>query len=103
MSDAAFQEAERLGRMAHEETGYGNPDHKTIKNQHAAKAVWESIRNIPTVGVVTRNEERKLLTIAEPMGVVAGLTPSTNPTRSEERRVGKECVSTCRSRWSPYH
>src|SRR3546814_14423539 len=32
----------------------------------------------------------------------AGVRPTTNP-RSEERRVGKECVSTCRSRWSPYH
>ncbi|WP_269497101.1 aldehyde dehydrogenase family protein [Castellaniella sp. S9] len=80
MSEAAFQEAERLGRMAHEETGYGNPDHKTVKNQHAAKAVWESIRTVQTVGVIARDEARKLLTIAEPMGVAAALTPSTNPT-----------------------
>ncbi|MGB6009409.1 aldehyde dehydrogenase family protein [Castellaniella sp.] len=80
MSEAAYQEASRLGRMAHEETGYGNPEHKTVKNQHAAKAVWESIRGIQTVGVVARDEARKLLTIAEPMGVVAALTPSTNPT-----------------------
>lgn len=80
MSEAAFQEAARLGRMAHEETGYGNPDHKTVKNQHAAKAVWESIRGIPTVGVIARDEARKLVSIAEPMGVAAALTPSTNPT-----------------------
>src|SRR3546814_9214329 len=32
-----------------------------------------------------------------------GTAPSSKPVRSEERRVGKECVSTCRSRWSPYH
>src|SRR5690606_31945623 len=46
----------------------------------AAKAVWESIRTVQTVGVIARDEARKLLTIAEPMGVAAALTPSTNPT-----------------------
>src|SRR3546814_19988030 len=33
----------------------------------------------------------------------AAMPPAASPERSEERRVGKECVSTCRSRWSPYH
>src|SRR3546814_10599143 len=36
-------------------------------------------------------------------GIGLGMQPSLAPLRSEERRVGKECVSTCRSRWSPYH
>src|SRR3546814_4863869 len=35
--------------------------------------------------------------------LLAGVVPVMKPDRSEERRVGKECVSTCRSRWSPYH
>lgn len=80
MAEAAFKDSARLGQLAHEETGYGNPDHKLIKNQHAARAVWNSIKDIPTVGVIARDAERKMLTLAEPMGVVAALTPSTNPT-----------------------
>jgi acetaldehyde dehydrogenase (acetylating) len=80
MAEAAFGAAERLGRMAHEETGYGVPAHKKLKNEFAARNVWESIRNIKTVGVIGRDDARKIIEIAWPMGVVAALTPSTNPT-----------------------
>jgi len=80
MSQAAFEAAERLGRMAHEETGYGSTSHKKLKNEFAAKNVWESIRETKTVGVIGVDEKRKLFDIAWPMGVVAALTPSTNPT-----------------------
>jgi acetaldehyde dehydrogenase (acetylating) len=80
MSEAAFGAAERLGRMAHEETGYGSTAHKKLKNEFAAKNVWESIRDIKTVGVINVDEKKKIFDIAWPMGVVAALTPSTNPT-----------------------
>lgn len=80
MSEAAFGAAERLGRMAQEETGYGVVAHKKLKNEFAARNVWESIRDIKTVGVIGRDETRKIVEIAWPMGVVAALTPSTNPT-----------------------
>jgi acetaldehyde dehydrogenase (acetylating) len=80
MSDAAFQAAERLGRMANEETGYGVPLHKKLKNEFAALNVWESIKNVKTVGVINHDPVRKVYEIAWPMGVVAALTPSTNPT-----------------------
>lgn len=80
VSEASFKAARRLADMAHEETGYGNPDHKLLKNEFAARNVWESIRDVPTVGVIERDESKKMLVIAEPMGVVAALTPSTNPT-----------------------
>lgn len=80
VSRAAFAASRRLAEMAHEETGYGNPEHKVLKNEFAARNVWESIRNVPTVGVIERDESRKMLVMAEPMGVVAALTPSTNPT-----------------------
>ncbi len=80
MANAAFQASERLGRMASEETGYGVPEHKKLKNEFASKAVWESIRNIKTVGVVNHDAARKVYEIAWPMGIVAALTPSTNPT-----------------------
>lgn len=80
MSQAAFDAAERLGRMAHEETGYGDPVHKKLKNEFAARNVWESIREIKTVGVINVDEKKRLFDIAWPMGVIAALTPSTNPT-----------------------
>lgn len=80
MAEAAFVAAERLGRLATEETGYGVPEHKTLKNVLSSKILWDSIRDIPTVGVIRHDEQRKLYDIAWPMGVVAALTPSTNPT-----------------------
>ena len=80
MSEAAFAAADRLGRLAHEETGYGNPAHKRLKNEFAAKMVWESIRDIKTVGVVNHDPVNRIYEIAWPMGVVAALIPSTNPT-----------------------
>lgn len=80
MAEAAHAAAERLGRMACEETGYGVPEHKTLKNTLASRVLWDAIKEIPTVGVVRHDPRRKLYDIAWPMGVVAALTPSTNPT-----------------------
>lgn len=77
---AAFEASERLGRMASEETGYGVPAHKKLKNELASKILWESIKDIRTVGVVKHDAVHKVYEIAWPMGVVAALTPSTNPT-----------------------
>src|SRR5579859_13236 len=80
MDEAAYAAAERLGRLASEETGYGVPEHKTLKNVLSSKILWDAIRDIPTVGVIRHDEKRKIYEIAWPMGVVAALTPSTNPT-----------------------
>jgi acetaldehyde dehydrogenase (acetylating) len=80
MAEAAHAAAERLGRMAVEETGYGVPEHKTLKNVLTSKVLWESIKDTPTVGVVRHDPQLKVYDIAWPIGVVAALTPSTNPT-----------------------
>jgi len=80
MAEAAFMASERLGRMAHEETGYGVAVHKKLKNEFGSRYVWESIRGIRTVGVINQDPIRRIYEIAWPMGVVAALTPSTNPT-----------------------
>lgn len=80
VSRAAFKEARRLAEMANAETGYGVVEHKVVKNEFAARNVWDSIRKATTVGVIERDERRKMVVLAEPMGVVAALTPSTNPT-----------------------
>lgn len=80
ISAASFAAARRLADMAREETGYGVAAHKQLKNEFAARNVWESIRDVQTVGVIERDERRQMVVMAEPMGVIAGLTPSTNPT-----------------------
>jgi acetaldehyde dehydrogenase (acetylating) len=80
MAEAAYREAERLGRLASEETGYGIPQHKTLKNQLGSRGVWESIKHVKTVGVINEDRARGLIEIGWPMGVVAALSPSTNPT-----------------------
>ncbi len=80
MADSAYRESERLGRLATEETGYGVPRHKMFKNHVGSKYVWESIKNIKTVGVISRDPARGIIEIGWPMGVVAALSPSTNPT-----------------------
>ena len=80
MADAGFQASEKLARMAHEETGFGIIEHKVIKNQFSTRNVYESIKDLKTVGVIAVKENGAIVKIAEPMGVVAALIPSTNPT-----------------------
>ncbi len=80
MVEAGYAEAARLGRMASEETGFGKPEDKQKKNEFATRRVWESIKDLKTVGVIREDKEKKVIFIGEPMGVVAALIPSTNPT-----------------------
>lgn len=80
MAEAGYQASERLGRLAQEETGYGVALHKKLKNEFGSRGVWESIRDLKTVGVIRQDHTRRLYEIAWPMGVVAALVPSTNPT-----------------------
>ena len=80
MAQAAADAAVTLGKMASEETGYGVPEHKTLKNLLSSQLLWEAIKDIPTVGVIRSDPQKRTYDIAWPMGVVAALTPSTNPT-----------------------
>ncbi len=80
MAEAGYQAAERLGRMAHEETGFGKPEDKKKKNEFATRRVWESIKDLRSAGIIREDREKRIIEIAEPMGVVAALIPSTNPT-----------------------
>ncbi len=80
MADAGFAASGQLGIMARDETGYGVAAHKKLKNELGSRVVWESIRDLKTVGIVRHDAARKLYEIAWPMGVVAALVPSTNPT-----------------------
>ncbi|AQW21279.1 bifunctional acetaldehyde-CoA/alcohol dehydrogenase [Lentilactobacillus curieae] len=69
-----------LAIMAAEETGRGVAEDKAIKNMYATEEIWHSIREHKTVGVIKDDRERQLITVAEPLGVLAGITPVTNPT-----------------------
>lgn len=78
MAGAALADSGRLGRLAHEETGYGSPEDKREKNRFAAEDVWNHFRSMRTVGVVKETES--VVEIANARGVVAAIIPSTNPT-----------------------
>lgn len=80
MANAGYKAAERLGSMAHEETGFGKPEDKKTKNEFATRRVWESIKDVKTVGIISEDPAKKIIEIAEPMGVICALIPSTNPT-----------------------
>jgi len=87
MAQAAFLGAERLGRMAAEETGFGVPEHKKLKNEFASRHLWSRIADIQTVGLLRKDEKNMIYEIAWPMGVVAALVPSTNPTSSVMNKI----------------
>ena len=91
MADAGHEAAAHLAEMAHAETGYGRVDHKTFKNIFCTRRYLDQIRHIPTVGVIASYPERGVTEIAEPVGVVAGLVPVTNPT-STTLFYGIACV-----------
>lgn len=78
MAAAALAESARLGKLAHEETGFGKAEDKREKNRFAAEDVWKHFRSLKTVGVVA--ETKNIVEIASPRGVVAAIIPSTNPT-----------------------
>ena len=79
MALAIEPEAERLARLAVEETGHGNVPDKRIKNLFNALSVAEWLRNVRTLGVLWRDEAAKVAAIGEPMGVVAALVPGHQP------------------------
>jgi len=80
MMEAALKNAEMLAKMAKEETGYGKWEDKTVKNVFAAKYVYEAMKDQKVVGLIRDDKELKVMEVGVPMGVIAGLIPSTNPT-----------------------
>jgi len=80
MSKVGIANAEPLARMAVEETGYGTVEHKILKNLFCADDVYRAIRPMKTVGIVSEDKERKVMEVASPIGVIAAIIPSTNPT-----------------------
>ncbi len=74
------EKAGQLGELAVRETGFGNPLDKKVKNLFASQKVWEAVKNMRTVGIMREDREKKLWEIGVPVGVIAAIVPSTNPT-----------------------
>ena len=80
LKEAGEAESCRLAAMAVQETGMGKYEDKCFKNYFAARYVHEFIRDMKTVGIVRKDAATKTWEIAEPVGVIAGIIPTTNPT-----------------------
>jgi len=87
MAEAVTPHAEALAQLAVDETGYGVVADKVQKNLFASQQVYDFIKPMKTVGVVNRLDDRKIVEIAEPFGVVAAVVPSTNPTSTAIYKV----------------
>lgn len=80
MAFAGMENHVKLAKMAVEETGRGIVEDKIIKNMFASEYIWNSIKNEKTVGIIEENDAEGCMEIADPVGVIAGVTPVTNPT-----------------------
>ena len=80
IADAFQKSASELAEMAVRETGFGNVKDKITKNTFASKTVLDAIRDMKTVGILSRHPEKKLWEVGVPVGVIAAIVPSTNPT-----------------------
>ena len=80
MTLAGLDDHMRLAQLAVEETGRGVLEDKVIKNIFATEYIWHSIKDQKTVGIVDESELEGYVEVAEPVGIIAGGTPVTNPT-----------------------
>ncbi len=80
MTLAGLDNHMRLAKLAVEETGRGVFEDKVIKNIFATEYIWNSIKDQKTVGIVDESELEGYVEVAEPVGIIAGVTPVTNPT-----------------------
>jgi acetaldehyde dehydrogenase/alcohol dehydrogenase len=80
MALAALENHKYLAKLAVTETRRGVYEDKVFKNMFATEFIYNNIRNMKTVGVISENENEGMVEIAEPVGVIAGVIPITNPT-----------------------
>ena len=77
---ACAAQAERLAKLAVEETGFGVWQDKVLKNLLGSTMTWEAMKDLKTVGILREQPEKGIWEVGVPVGVVAALIPSTNPT-----------------------
>ena len=80
MALAAEEHHMDLAVSAANETGRGVAEDKAIKNIYASEYIWNNIRHDKTVGIIENNDEDQTITIVDPLGIIAGVVPVTNPT-----------------------
>jgi acetaldehyde dehydrogenase (acetylating) len=102
MAAATTPLAESFARLACEETGYGVVADKIQKNKFCSERVYQFIRPLKTVGVIRRLEDRKVVEIAEPFGVVCAIIPSTNPTSTAIYKILISLKARCPVVLSPH-
>src|SRR5438105_6098071 len=102
MAGAATLQADALARLAVEETGYGVVEDKIQKNLFSSQKVYDFIRTMKTVGVIARHDDRRVVEIAEPFGVVAAVIPSTNPTSTAIYKILIALKARCTVVLSPH-
>jgi acetaldehyde dehydrogenase (acetylating) len=102
MATAVTAHAEPLARLAVEETTFGVVEDKIEKNLFSSRMVHAFIRPMKTVGVVNRIEDKKVVEIAEPFGVVAAIIPSTNPTSTAIYKILIAIKARCAIALSPH-
>ena len=87
IAQACAANAEKLAKMAVEETGFGIWQDKVLKNLLGSSITYDYIKDMKTVGILCEDKEKGLMEIGVPMGVVAALIPSTNPTSTVMYKV----------------
>src|SRR4051812_42278409 len=102
MAAAATPCAEMFARLAVEETGYGVVEDKIQKNLFSSQKVYQFIKPMKTVGVIARHDDRRIVEIAEPFGVVAAVIPSTNPTSTAIYKILIAIKARCSIVLSPH-
>jgi acetaldehyde dehydrogenase (acetylating) len=102
MAAAATPQAQAFAQLAVDETGFGVVADKVQKNLFASEKVYQFIRPMKTVGVIARNEAKRVTEIAEPFGVVAAVVPSTNPTSTAIYKILISIKARCPIVLSPH-
>jgi acetaldehyde dehydrogenase (acetylating) len=102
MAAAAAAHAQPFAELAVQETGYGVVADKIQKNLFSADKVYRFIRPMKTVGVIARHDDRRVVEIAEPFGVVAAVVPSTNPTSTAIYKILISIKARCSIVISPH-
>ena len=87
MAEAGLRAAEPLARMAVEETGFGKYEDKILKNKFGSQFVYNAIKDLKTVGILREDREKGIVEIAAPVGVIAAIVPSTNPTSTAINKI----------------
>src|SRR5262249_27857490 len=79
MAKFVYDNAEKLARMAVDETGIGNYEDKVLKKKGKARVIWNNLKGKKSRGIIGEDPENNLVFVAKPMGVVAAVCPVTNP------------------------